>query len=42
MDKQFLDLKTRIENMSTEKFVQWMNEVFLNRNDTGITAKFTR
>jgi hypothetical protein len=39
MDKQSLDLKTRIENMSTEEFVQWMNEVFLNRNDHGYYCK---
>ena len=39
MDKQFLDLKTRIENMSTEEFVQWMNQVFLNPYDHGRYCK---
>lgn len=39
MDKQSLDLKTWIENMSTEEFVQWMNQVFLNPHDHGRYCK---
>lgn len=39
MDKQFLDLKTRIEDMSTEEFVQWMNEEFLDPHEHGHYCK---